>query len=281
MSRLPNRRGRAAADHPTELRTALRTHDGNPLARMGEVANEIERSAAAAARRSPPAGVARVQVEERVLDVRGWLWTGSKSALGLLSEIVLLVFLVYFLLASGDRYRRKLVAAAGPSLARRRVTLEVTDQIGEGIQRYLVVLTLANGVVAVASWVAFRCLGVEKAAALGVLAGVFHSIPYLGALMISGVVALITFLQFGTLTSAATAVALELLISGLVGFLLIPWLVGRAARLNEVAVFAGLLFWGWAWGAVGLLVAVPMLVVLKSICDRVEDLRPIGELLGA
>ncbi len=93
-------------------------------------------------------------------------------------------------------------------------------------------------------------------------------------------VALIAFMELGTLTPAAVAAALELLISGLVGFLVVPWLIGRTARLNEVAVFAGLLFWGWAWGAVGLLLAVPMLVVLKFVCDRIEDLRPFGELLS-
>ena len=190
------------------------------------------------------------------------------------------IFLVYFLLASGDLYRRKLVALAGPSLARRRVTLEAANEIGQGIQRYLAVLALANGVVAVASWLAFRSLGLERAAALGVLAGICHSIPYLGPLLISCVVALIALMQLGTFMSAAAAAGLELLISGLVGFLLVPWLVGRTARMNEVAVFAGLLFWGWAWGAVGLLLAVPMLVVLKSVCDRIEETRPIGEMLG-
>ena len=69
-------------------------------------------------------------------------------------------------------------------------------------------------------------------------------------------------------------------ITSLEGYLLTPWLVGRVVRMNQVAVFVGLLFWAWMWGVVGLLLAVPMLAITKSICDRVEDLKPVGELLG-
>ncbi len=64
------------------------------------------------------------------------------------------------------------------------------------------------------------------------------------------------------------------------GYWLTPWLTGRAARMNNVAVFVGLLFWGWVWGIAGLLLAVPLLMVTKAVCDRIEDLQPFGELLG-
>jgi predicted PurR-regulated permease PerM len=92
-------------------------------------------------------------------------------------------------------------------------------------------------------------------------------------------VGIVAFVQFGTLADAASVAALSFAITGLEGFLLTPWLAGRAARMNEVAVFAGLLFWAWMWGIVGMLLAVPMLVVVKAVCDRVED-EPIGDLLG-
>ena len=71
-----------------------------------------------------------------------------------------------------------------------------------------------------------------------------------------------------------------LLITTLEGFLLTPTLLGRAAEMNKVAVFAGLLFWSWVWGVPGMLLAVPMMMILKAICDRVEDLQPVGRLLG-
>jgi predicted PurR-regulated permease PerM len=74
--------------------------------------------------------------------------------------------------------------------------------------------------------------------------------------------------------------AVAMLITSLEGFLLTPMLMSRAARMNAVAVFVGLLFWGWVWNVWGMLLAVPMLMVVKSICDHVEDLTPVGELLG-
>jgi predicted PurR-regulated permease PerM len=75
-------------------------------------------------------------------------------------------------------------------------------------------------------------------------------------------------------------VGLSLVITSLEGWLLRPALFGRAAGMNHVAVFVGLLFWGWVWGGVGVLLAVPMMTMLKAVCDRVDGLRPVGELLG-
>jgi len=69
-------------------------------------------------------------------------------------------------------------------------------------------------------------------------------------------------------------------ITTLEGFLLTPWLTSRTARMNAVAIFVGLLFWGWVWNVWGMLLAVPMLVVIKAVCDHVEDFKPVSELLG-
>ena len=72
----------------------------------------------------------------------------------------------------------------------------------------------------------------------------------------------------------------SLVITGLEGFLLTPWLTSRTSRMNAVAIFVGLLFWGWVWSVWGLLLAVPMLMVIKAVCDHVDELKSIGELLG-
>ena len=71
-----------------------------------------------------------------------------------------------------------------------------------------------------------------------------------------------------------------LLITSLEGWLLTPMLMGKVASMNRVAVFVGLLFWSWAWGVWGLLLAVPMMMSVKAICDHVEDLKPVGRFLG-
>jgi predicted PurR-regulated permease PerM len=267
-----------------QVREQLRVSRGGaegPIEKMRTLASEIERGAAEAAGVEVlPRGVTRVQLEEKPLDVRAALLSGSRGAIGLAGQAILLLFLVYFLLASGDLYRRKLVRMAGPSLSRKKVTLEALEEIGDQIQRVLFVQILTGVVVGVASWLAFRWMGLGQAAVWGVAAGVLNSIPYFGPVIVMSGVALAGFFQFGTLSMALAFAGVAFAITSLEGYFLTPWLVGRAVQMNQVAVFIGLLFWGWLWGIVGLLLAVPMLVVVKSIADRVEDLRPIGELLG-
>jgi predicted PurR-regulated permease PerM len=271
----------SAARQAREQLRASRGGAEGPIEKMRTLASEIERGAAEAAGvESAPRGVTRVQLEEKPLDVRAALLSGSMGVLGLAGQAILLFFLVYFLLASGDLYRRKLVRMAGPSLSRKKVTVEVIEEIGDQIQRFLFVQMLTGVVVGVASWVAFRWMGLGQAAVWGVAAGVLNSIPYFGPVIVMSGVALAGFFQFGTLSMALAFAGVAFAITSLEGYLLTPWLVGRAVQMNQVAVFIGLLFWGWLWGIVGLLLAVPMLVVIKSIADRVEDLRPIGELLG-
>ena len=88
-------------------------------------------------------------------------------------------------------------------------------------------------------------------------------------------------MQFGSLNMALAVGGASLLIHTLVGNLLTPWLTSRTSRMNPVAVFIGLLAWGWLWGVWGLLLGIPILMIVKAICDRVEDLKPIGEFLGS
>jgi predicted PurR-regulated permease PerM len=78
----------------------------------------------------------------------------------------------------------------------------------------------------------------------------------------------------------AYVAGISLAITSLEGWLLTPWLTSRTARTNEVAVFIGLIFWTFVWGIWGTLLAVPMLVAVKAYCDRIDDLKPLGELLG-
>ena len=125
-----------------------------------------------------------------------------------------------------------------------------------------------------------RWIGFEQAALWGLLAGVFNSIPYFGPVVVTAAVAVVAFLQFGTLQMVLVASGATFVITSLEGMLLTPLLTSRAGRMNAVAVFVGLIFWGWVWEVWGMLLAVPMLMVVKAICDRVEDLKPVGELLG-
>jgi predicted PurR-regulated permease PerM len=135
-------------------------------------------------------------------------------------------------------------------------------------------------IVAVATGAALWWFGVNQFIVWGLLAGLFNSIPYLGPVLVTGGIGVVSFLQFDDLVKAGTVAGVTLVITTLEGFLLTPMMMGRAARMNPLAIFVGLLFWSWLWGIWGTVLAVPMLMMLKSVCDHVEDLRPVGELLG-
>jgi len=114
----------------------------------------------------------------------------------------------------------------------------------------------------------------------GIVAGVMNSVPYFGPVVVTGGTAVVAFLQFGTIRMALIVSGVSLVITSLEGMLLTPWLTSRAAQMNAVAIFVGLLFWGWVWNVWGLLLAVPMLMVIKAICDHVDDFKNVGEMIG-
>jgi predicted PurR-regulated permease PerM len=250
-----------------------------PIEQVQKAATELEKAADAAAP-LPAAGVARVQVEEPAIRISDYLLWGSVGLVTAATQFVLIILLAYFLLASGNLFRRKLVTIAGPSLSRKKITLQILEEIDRQIERFLLVQLFTSIVVGVATWLILKWIGIEQAAIWGLLAGVFNSIPYFGPVVVTGAVGLLAFLQFGTLQMAVLAAGAAFVITTLEGMLLTPWLSSRAARMNAVAVFVGLLFWGWVWDIWGMLLAVPMLMVVKAVCDRVEDLKGIGELLG-
>jgi predicted PurR-regulated permease PerM len=274
----------AVPEAATKLRQALRREQRNgdsAIQQMQRAADELQRTAdEAAGPGTAPRGVQRVQIEEPAIDIRQYVMWGSAGVVTFAGEAVLIVFFVFFLLASGDLFKRKLVRIAGPSLARRKVTVQILDEINNQIERFLMVLVIASVVVGVASWIAFRTVGLEQALFWGLAAGVFNSIPYFGPIIVSLGTAIVAFLQFGTLSMAATVAAVALAITSLEGWLLMPVLARRVVRTNEIAVFISLIFWSFVWGVWGTLLAVPMLVAVKAFCDHVDDLKPIGELLG-
>ena len=253
---------------------------GRAIERMQAAADELERATAAGAGTKLPPGVTRVQIEKPKLDIREYLVTTLAGGVAMIGAALIVLFLSFFLLASGNAFRRKWVTLAGPTLARQRVTIQVMDEIRDQIQRYLGVQVLTSVIVGVVSWLAFWAIGLESAAVWGVTAGVLNMIPYLGAIVTTAGTALVAFFQFGTIGEGFAVGAISLGINTLEGYWLTPWLSGRASRMNNVIVFGGLLFWGWLWGGWGLILGLPVMMVIKVICDHIEDLKPIGEFMG-
>ena len=252
---------------------------GHTIDKVQEAAEELAKAANSGASAKAPPGVTRVLVEKPKLDVRQYLLTTAAGAMAAVGAGVMVLFLAYFLLASGDSFRRKWVSLSGPTLSRRRVTVQVMDDIGQQVKRYLLVQLLSSIAVGVVSWLAFWAIGLENAAVWGIVGGVMNLVPYVGAILIMAGTALVAFYQFGTISSALGVASISLVLHGLQNWLT-PWMVSRASRMNAVVVFAGLVFWGWLWGGWGLLLGLPILMVFKSICDHVEDLKPIGEFMG-
>ena len=263
------------------LHTTSRPTDVNTLDTVQKAAAQLEQaaddnSAKVAARK----GVARVVIERPSFNVRDYLWSGTVGLLGVVGQLTLVAFLTYFTLGSGDTFRRKLVKMTGPSLAKKKITVNVLDDITGHIQRFLLVQILSSALVGVATGLAFWAIGLENAAVWGIVAAVTNLIPYVGSLIVMGAAGLVAFLQFNSLQMAVLLGGISLLIHTLVGSLLVPYLTSRTSRMNPVAVFVGVIFWGWLWGIWGLLLGIPIMMVAKAICDHVEDLQPIGELLG-
>jgi predicted PurR-regulated permease PerM len=271
-----------AARHMRQAFEDGKPKPAGPIAQVQKAATELEKAAdaAAPAPAPPPQGVTRVQVETPPFAIGDYLVWGSIGIATAVGQTVLILFLVYFLLASGDLYKRKIVKIVGPSLSKKKITLQILADIDRQIEWFLFVQALTSTLVAVATWLAFRAVGLEQAAVWGVLAGIFNSIPYFGPVLVTGGTAIVAYIQFGSIRMALSVAGMSLAITSLEGFLLTPWLTSRAARMNAVAIFVGLLFWGWVWNVWGMLLAVPMLMVLKAISDHVEDFKPIGELLG-
>lgn len=208
-----------------------------------------------------------------------WVQQGVGSVLALAGHIAVIFFLVFFLLLSGEHVRRRTIEVIGMWLGVRRAATIVQD-IDTQIQRFLLVQAMTAAVVAAATWAALAWLGVAQAPVWAILAGVFNSIPYFGPVMVSGGLFVIGLLQSGDVTEGLTISGAALAITSLEGWILTPALLGRAERMHALVIFLGLLVWTWIWGPWGTVLAVPMLVVVKSVADHVEALAPLSRLMA-
>lgn len=271
----------AAAEKVKAAMAAHRPGDSGALAQVQKAALQLEQAAEAGAPAMPPRGVTRVVVEKARFNLHDYLWTGTLGLVAGLGQAMVVVFVAFFLLAAGDSFRRKLVHLAGPNFAKRRLTVQTLDEIGAQIHRYLLVQVVTSAVVGLTIWLAFMAVGMDHAAVWGVVAFVGDFIPYIGAAVLTTSSGLMSFVQFGSVDMAVLVSGIALGVHTLSGNLLMPWLSSRSSRMNAVVVFIGVLAFGWLWGLWGLLLGVPILASTKAVCDRVEGLQPVGELLGA
>ena len=252
------------------------------LQNMQEAAKELEGATAEAAgeKKRPAARATAARETEPTAWLRDYMLAQSALVITVVAQAPIVVLLTYFLLASGGHFRRKLVGLVGPSLSRKKDAVLILEEIDVQVQRYLFAMLVSNALLAVVTWLAFEALGMEQAGVWGVAAGVLHFVPYLGPALIALASGVAAFLQFGSLLNALAVAAVSLLVAGIIGFVFMTWLQSRFARVNAAVLFIALLFFGWLWGMWGLLLGAPLVAIAKVICDRVESLKPAGELLG-
>ena len=207
--------------------------------------------------------------------LRQFGWTTAH----MISGIFTVVFLTYFLLASGSMFRRK-IAYLFPSGTQRTRIKRALFEIEEQMSRYLLINTLVSGCVATATWAFLAAIGMPNPFLWGVVAGVLNNVPYIGSLItliLIGFVALASFDGSGVLLLACGGF---ILIHVITCNLLAPMVLGRKMPLNTVAVLISLLFWGWVWGIVGVIMAVPITVMIQVVCTHSERFRGVSILLG-
>ncbi|CAN5904320.1 AI-2E family transporter [soil metagenome] len=271
----------AAQKLRAQVRQGAAARTGTPLDSVQQAASQLERAAEEnSAKVAGRTGATRVVIERPAFNVRDYMWTGTVGLLAAAGQLTLVVFLTFFALGSGNTFRRKLVKITGPSLEKKKITVHVLDDVSKQIERYLLVQIFTSVLVGLATGLSFWALGLSNAAVWGILAAVTNLIPYIGSVIVMGAAGLVAFLQFNSIQMALVIGGVSLLIHTLVGNLLLPFLTSRTSRMNPLAVFVGVIFWGWLWGVWGLLLGIPIMMVIKAICDRVEDLQPVGELLG-
>ncbi|MBY0412083.1 MAG: AI-2E family transporter [Burkholderiaceae bacterium] len=262
-------------------RIKTRAATSSPLDTVQKAATQLEQAANEnSAALQPNRGVQRVVIERPSFNVRDYVWSSTMGLMSALGQLMVVIFLTFFALASGNLFRNKLLRIAGTSLERRKITMHVLEDITHQIQRYLLVQLFTSLLVGVITGLTYWALGLENPAVWGVAAGVLNLAPYIGSALVTGGSALVAFLQFGTVDMAFAIGGASLVIHTLIGNLLTPWLTSRTSSMSPVAVFVSVLAWGWLWGLWGLLLGIPVMMAVKAICDRVDDLKAIGELLG-
>jgi len=253
------------------------------MQKVQTAASQLEQAASQATGipATPKKPATRVVIDDpSAFKMGNFLWAGSIGAVGYVVQATMVLFLVFFLLLSGDTYKRKLVRLTGPSLSSKKITVQILSDINHSIQRYMFMLLITNILVALLAWMAFHWIGLDNAGAWAVAAGLLHIIPYLGPGLIAIATGMVALIQFDSLPMALLVAGAWLVIAITVGTFVTTWLTGRIARMNSAAVFISLLFWGWLWGVWGMLLSIPIIVIVKVVSEHVEPLQPVAELLG-
>jgi predicted PurR-regulated permease PerM len=256
------------------LRAHLRQMEG-PIDFLRDAGKSIDQLSEIAAPAEPVAAPAQAVVAEPLFGPGLVLSETASLTVGIGSMLVLL----YFLLASGDMFLRKLVTVL-PTLRDKKQAVEIARQVQSDVSHYLLTITIINTALGATLGFTMMLIGMPSPWLWGALLGILNFIPFLGPAACFVIVALAAFMSFPDWQTAILPPLAVLVYCTIEGQFLTPAIVARNLVLNPVAVFIALLFCGWIWGVIGVVVSVPLLAVVKILSDRVAPLAPIGEFLG-
>ena len=254
-----------------EEAAATLTGPGGAFADIAEAADATEEAL------GPEADEAPVQVE--VVDEGGIATSVVAIAPGLLSQMVFAVCLLFFLVASGDLFIQKAVQVVDRFEDKKNTVMTIRT-IETRLGNYLGAITVINAGLGVAIGLGMWWWGLPSPWLIGLMAMVLNFIPFVGAVLGAGIAGVIGFVTYGEVWPAFGALATYYALTAFEGQFVTPTLVGQRLRLNIVMVFLAVAFFAWIWSVMGMVVAVPMLIVLKVVCDGIPRLRKVGLFLG-
>lgn len=254
-----------AQDLPIYLNAVVK-FSGNLLERYRELFPQAEGS-----------GTDSFQLKE-FSGVTKYLFRGISSTISFLFSVVLVLFLTFFILNDQNMLKNKLIRAFSKS--KERTGVEIMEKINTQIRGFLLVKFGTSFALAIFLTLGLLIIGVNYAYVWGPLAGVLNLIPYVGPIIGAIPPLIVAAVQFKAWMPVIWVFILFLVLQNLEGNLITPKLMGNKLNLNPLAILVSVMFWTWLWGAIGILLAIPISASAKVICDHVEALQPIGILLG-
>jgi predicted PurR-regulated permease PerM len=257
--------------------------DSNIFRKMRDAAGELDKAASETAapkgaKIAPaPAAAPGTPVSSALAS---WFAANINVLMQGAAQAVLIVLLAYSLLAAGPLFRRKLMALVGPNLSSRKEALRTLDELQQQMQSYFLWLMATNALIGLGIWGAFSALGVENPGFWGAAAALLHFIPYAGPLLLGVASGITLFVQTGSYTEALTVAGVAIAVNGVIGVGVLTWMQARVYRVSAAALFLSMLFFGWLWGAWGVLLAAPLTCVMKVVCDRVPALERFAVVLS-
>jgi len=240
-----------------------------PLEGVNHAVEELKRITRLGAEKKPEVEIYPPGIADAVL-------TGTREVI---VKSSVMFILLYFLLASGDLFLRKLIKLF-PKLDKKKQIVKITREVEHHTSRYLYTVTIINMFMGASIGIGMYLIGMPNPVLWGVMAGFLVFLPYIGPLIGISVVTIVAFLTFNGIGRVLLAPGIYIALETIQGQIVTPMVLGLRFTLNPVVIFVWLIFWGWMWGILGAMLAFPMLAIFKILCDHIQPLTPIGEFLG-